>query len=102
MSENTLKDSIPPMTIERINQPSDKGLYIFQIIDCESSLHFFQYEPVDEATEQTVIKREVFKSSNAAYAQMISWYDDERSKGFPGYTLTKEPTRVRDFTQSLY
>jgi hypothetical protein len=86
------------MVIERITQRSpNNGTYIFQILDNTSSMHYFQDYPDDEATEEKLIREDIFESPKVALCHMIKWYQEEKNNGFPGYNKKREAFRVKDF-----
>ena len=91
-----VSDYLQPQIIERINQPSTKGLYVFEVIDTIATLHFFQYKPDDEAAEQTRIFEQTFTTHKIALSCLLDWYRREKDNGFPGYDLKCKPFRVRD------
>lgn len=96
IATSKVSDYLQPQIIERINQPSTNGLYVFEVIDTTVRLHFFQYKPEDEAAEQTRILEQTFATHKIALIHFIEWYNLEKANGFPGYNLKCKPFRVRD------
>ena len=99
---NPVNQKTKKMIIERINKPTEKGLYIFECLDSLAMMHYFQYNPIDEATEQTRIKEQICEDSASAYFAMIGMFRSEKEAGFPGYDVKKSPFRVRDLHLESY
>jgi phage terminase large subunit GpA-like protein len=95
--------------VERITERSAKGTYCFEVCEVVGgflvALVHYQDTPEDEAKEQTVILEELLASWKEATARLREIYQLEKSKGFPGYRLTKPVNlivRVKDMYKDDY